>query len=219
MQEDEHPGYQPGYKNIEPQEWRTAENSAAFLIPHLQELAKDKPSLTLLDVGAGSGTITTSFAKYMPSGQITASDLSEDVLAKAKEHAQSQGVNLTTQRANVYELAKTFGESSFDVVYTSMMLLHLEDPVAAIAQMVAVCKPGGIVAIRESDLRMWSFFPETFGLKKWHEAILATHPYSTDAGSMLLHWALAVGVPRERMTWTMSTWTWSTPKEKLMWCE
>ena len=36
--------------------WRTAENSAAYLLPHLG------PARTLLDVGCGPGTITADLA-------------------------------------------------------------------------------------------------------------------------------------------------------------
>lgn len=36
--------------------WRTAENSAAYLLPHLDS------DTVLLDVGAGPGTITADFA-------------------------------------------------------------------------------------------------------------------------------------------------------------
>ena len=41
--------------------WRTAENSAAYLLPHL------RPGLSLRDVGCGPGTITVDRAAHAPS--------------------------------------------------------------------------------------------------------------------------------------------------------
>jgi hypothetical protein len=39
--------------------WRTVENSAAYLVPHL------RPGLSLLDVGSGPGTITVDLAERL----------------------------------------------------------------------------------------------------------------------------------------------------------
>ena len=47
--------------------WRTAENSAGYLLPHL------RPSDTLLDVGAGPGTITADLADRV--AQVTATEV------------------------------------------------------------------------------------------------------------------------------------------------
>ncbi|KAI5307023.1 hypothetical protein KEM55_008429, partial [Ascosphaera atra] len=45
--------------------WRTASNSAAYLLPHLL------PHFKILDIGCGPGTITVDLAKYVPQGHIT----------------------------------------------------------------------------------------------------------------------------------------------------
>ena len=45
--------------------WRTVQNSAAYLLPHL------KPNMTLLDIGCGPGTITTDFATILHEGHVT----------------------------------------------------------------------------------------------------------------------------------------------------
>jgi ubiquinone/menaquinone biosynthesis C-methylase UbiE len=46
--------------------WRTAENSAAYLLPHLH--AGDR----ILDVGCGPGTITADLAARVSPGRVTA---------------------------------------------------------------------------------------------------------------------------------------------------
>jgi SAM-dependent methyltransferase len=45
--------------------WRTAENSAAYLLPHLAEDAR------VLDVGCGPGTISAGLADRVPRGHVT----------------------------------------------------------------------------------------------------------------------------------------------------
>ena len=45
---------------------RNADNSAVFLLPKLQSMKENKPDLALLNIGASSGTITTTLAKLIP---------------------------------------------------------------------------------------------------------------------------------------------------------
>ncbi|MFD0822772.1 SAM-dependent methyltransferase, partial [Micromonospora zhanjiangensis] len=46
--------------------WRTAENSAGYLLPHLTAGA------TLLDIGCGPGTLTVDLAARVAPGRVTA---------------------------------------------------------------------------------------------------------------------------------------------------
>ncbi|KAK3643064.1 hypothetical protein LTR56_010438 [Elasticomyces elasticus] len=216
-----HNAYMPGYAapQVKHHEWRTAENSAAYLLPILQTTVKANPDLKLLDVGAGSGTISASLAKYIPCGAVTATDISDDILERAGEHAKEQGVtNITFQSANIYKLP--FEDNTFDIVHASMVLSHLDSPVQAYKEMLRVVKPGGIVANRESDLRMWSFFPESAGIKQFHDVLLATTIEAggnISAGAHLMTWAMQAGAKREQITATMGTWMYSTPEERRMW--
>lgn len=120
-------------------EWRTASNSAPHLLPTLRYLASKVPTLTLLDVGAGSGTITASFATDMPpQGRIVATDISDEILQKAAKYAEDAGVGhmVQTQKASVYELP--FVDGSFDIVHASQVLVHLDEPGRAVREMVRV---------------------------------------------------------------------------------
>ena len=61
--------------------WRTAENSSAYLLPHL------RPGQRLLDVGCGPGTITADLALLVAPGEVVGIDAAADVVAQAQEHA------------------------------------------------------------------------------------------------------------------------------------
>ena len=61
--------------------WRTAENSAGYLLGHLQ------PGMRVLDLGCGPGTITADLAARVPDGQVTGIDAAADVLTEARAEA------------------------------------------------------------------------------------------------------------------------------------
>lgn len=213
--------YGPGYaaSQVKHHEWRTAENSAAHLLPHLKPLAEIKPHLKLLDVGAGSGTISVSLAKYIPDGQVLATDISEEILERAREYATSNGANnVTFQQANVYELP--FADSSFDVTHASQVLCHLANPSDAIREMVRVTKSGGVISLRETDMQMWCIWPEIPALLQFQEASIMTLEANGGhgkGGRQLLPWAMKAGVARESITVSFGTWCYSAPEDKKAW--
>ena len=57
--------------------WRTAENSAGHLLPHLRS------GQDLLDVGCGPGTITRDLARLVAPGRVLGIDSSAEVVAQA----------------------------------------------------------------------------------------------------------------------------------------
>src|SRR5580698_729060 len=95
--------------------WRTADNSAAYLVPHL------RPGMALLDVGCGPGTITADLARLVAPGVVVGIDASEEVVAQAAAYAEQQGV--TNVRFEVGDLfALTHDDASFDVVHAHQVL-------------------------------------------------------------------------------------------------
>src|SRR6202044_596514 len=79
--------------------WRTAENSAGYLLPFL------RPGLRLLDVGCGPGTITLDLAARVAPGGTVGVDREPGVVAEAQRLLDSRpmsGVEFTT--ADAYAL-------------------------------------------------------------------------------------------------------------------
>ena len=88
---------------------RTAENSAAYLLPEL------RPGLSLLDIGSGPGTITADLAVIVAPGRVTALETSEAVLRHTRAEVTRRGIS-TVDFAVGDVLALDFPAASFDVV-------------------------------------------------------------------------------------------------------
>jgi ubiquinone/menaquinone biosynthesis C-methylase UbiE len=193
--------------------WRTAENSAGYLLDHLAG------GLDLLDVGCGPGTITIDLAGLVAPGRVVGLDPSAEVIAAATADAEAAGsANLELRVGDVYAL--DLADGSFDVVHAHQVLQHLADPVAALREMRRVCRPGGLVAARDSIYRAMTWFPAEPGLDRWLEvycAVAEANGGEPDAGSHLLSWAQAAGFDDIRCTAT--AWCYATPDERKWWSE
>jgi ubiquinone/menaquinone biosynthesis C-methylase UbiE len=192
-------------------QWRTAENSAAFLLPHLGE------GISLLDVGCGPGNITAELATYVGSGEVTGIDLSEEVIALAKRDFMSVGLdNLFFETGDVYAL--DFPDDHFDVVYAHQILQHLTRPVEAIREMRRVLKPGGLLAVREGDFGAFVWFPGDPVLSRWMELyhqLTRRNDANCDAGRNLKSWVLDGGFTN--VDTSLSNWTYQTSDERAWW--
>lgn len=141
MEQDQTPSEKPGHPPTQAilHELRTAENSAAHLLPKLQSMKASNPHLTLLDVGAGSGTISVCFAKLIPDGHVTGVDLNPNILPRARAVAEMAGVkNIEFQQGNVYKLP--FADETFDVTFCHQVLIHIGTPWDALREMLRVTK-------------------------------------------------------------------------------
>jgi SAM-dependent methyltransferase len=192
--------------------WRTADNSAAYLLPHLAD------GLRLLDVGCGPGTLTVDLARRVaPAGEVVGVDLSESVVAEATAHTAEAGAANVTFRAGDFREIGT-AQASFDVVHAHQVLQHLRDPVGALAAMAGLARPGGIVAARDVDYPSMVWTPADSRLDRWRDIYLAVsdrNGAAADAGRWLLRWALDAGLAD--VAYTTSTWTFSGPADRAWW--
>jgi SAM-dependent methyltransferase len=192
--------------------WRTAANSAAYLLPHLGD------GLRLLDVGCGPGTLTVDLARRLgPTGSVVGVDLSESVIAEAGAHAEAEQAATVTFRAGDFR-ALDLPQGGFDMVHAHQVLQHLRDPVGALAAMGRLARPGGIVAARDSDYPAFLWTPADPRLDRWREiywAVSERNGTAGDAGRWLLRWALDAGFTD--VAYTTSTWTFATPADRAWW--
>ena len=190
--------------------WRTVENSAGYLVPHL------RPGLVVLDVGCGPGTITVDLARRVAPGRVLGLDVSADPLEEARALAAREGVAVEFAVGDVYAL--DLPDDSVDVVHAHQVLQHLTDPVAALREMARVCRPGGVLAVRDVDYATFVWFPDDAGLDRWLELYhrVARHNGAEpDAGRRLLAWAHAAGL--RELTAATSSWCYATPDERRWW--
>jgi SAM-dependent methyltransferase len=191
--------------------WRTAENSAAYLLPSLQ------PGMSLLDVGCGPGTLTADLAARVAPGRVVAVDAAAGAIEAARSEAAARGQpDIEFAVADVQAL--DFPDGTFDVVHAHQVLQHLADPCGALREMRRVCRPGGIVAARDSDYAAFTWFPAIPELDEWlalYQGIARANGGEPDAGRRMLAWARAAGFTDVAATST--TWCFATPEDRAWW--
>ncbi|MBT8224692.1 MAG: class I SAM-dependent methyltransferase [Dactylosporangium sp.] len=190
---------------------RTVDNSAGYLRPHLA------PGMTLLDLGCGPGTLTVGLAQRVAPGRVTAVELTDDILRLARRQAAASAQdNIDFHVADVHAL--DLPDAAFDVVHAHQLLQHVADPVAALREMRRVCRPGGIVAVRDGDFGAFTWFPLLGELEEWlrlYRNQARANGGEPDAGRRLLSWANAAGFTE--VTATASTWCFASPEDKRWW--
>jgi 2-polyprenyl-3-methyl-5-hydroxy-6-metoxy-1,4-benzoquinol methylase len=193
--------------------WRTAENSAAYLLPLLA------PGQRLLDIGCGPGTLTVDLAERIAPGEVVGVDVAADVLDEARAHAQAEGCGNVMFAAGDFRTLE-LDEGSFDVVHAHQVLQHLQDPVGALAHMARLVRPGGVVAARDGDYSAFTWAPDDAGLDLWlrtYMEVTRRNGAEANAGRHLLAWAHAAGFGE--VTYTTSTWTYATPGDRAWWSD
>lgn len=101
------------------------------------------PGERVLEVGIGTGL---ALPFYPRSCEIVGIDLSDGMLAKAKERVRELGmphVRLTRMDAG----AMDFPEDSFDAVVAAYVVTAVPDYRKAMLEMIRVCKPGGRIIL------------------------------------------------------------------------
>lgn len=179
---------------------RTAENSCAYLLPHLTT------DQSLLDVGCGPATITADLAQRV--GSVVGIDPSADVVAQA----QKAYPGLDLRVGDLFD-----HEGTYDVVHAHQVLQHLEDPVGALRAMASL---GSLIAVRDADYPAFVWTRGDERLDRWLDIYLrvARHNHAhPDAGRHLLGWAREAGL--RDATYSTSTWTYSTPAERAWWSD
>lgn len=117
---------------------RTVERDFATLIPILT------PGLTVLDVGCGTGAISSGIASYVgPEGFVTGIDNTAAFIDSGKD-TYGEINNLELIHADLFDWNS---DTKFDLIVSARVLQWLSNPVDALIRMKALLKPGGMVSI------------------------------------------------------------------------
>jgi SAM-dependent methyltransferase len=146
----------------------------------LVPLLRLRPNSVILDVGCGLGFIGQSLAEFVPDGKIIGVDLD----AKLVESARRISVKTLPNRVfdyrvgNAYDLPVDSG--SVDLSISQCMLMHLDNPQKAIAEMQRATKKGGRVVAVEPDYASLSYF----------DTAVEEMNYSVDQRASFLRWEM-----------------------------
>ena len=189
---------------------RGVDDSAAYLRDRLV------PGVDVLDVGSGPGSITIEMQRLVAPGRVIGVEYAAGALALARAAAQEQGVDVEFVQGDATALG--FPDGSFDVVHAHQVMHHLADPVAALREMRRVCRPGGAVAVRETDYGAMTWYPELPGLAAWlatYRTVSLANGGQPDAGRRLASWVREAGFTDLRPS--ASVWLYATPEEREFW--
>ncbi|MEU8139415.1 class I SAM-dependent methyltransferase [Streptodolium elevatio] len=136
------------------------EQAAAWL----GELVGDGDAVArVLDVGSGPGVAACVLAGAFPRAEVVAVDQADGLLARVRARAAERGLadRLVTRKA---DLPDAFTElPSADLVWTSDVVHHFGDQQAALRDLAARLRPGGVLAVGERGLPL-RFLPRDIGI-------------------------------------------------------
>lgn len=95
----------------------------------------------VLELGAGSGASATALLQRSPGIRLTVTDIDERMVARARSRLPHPGIQVEQADAT----ALPFDSASFDFVLSFLMLHHVVNWQAAIAETARVLRPGGLL--------------------------------------------------------------------------
>ena len=103
------------------------------------------PGETVLDIGCGSGESALDLARAVgPQGHVTGIDISEPLIARARERAAEAGLDIGFEVADASRRA--FAPGAADLLFSRFGLMFFDDPAAAFAHLRGALRAGGRLA-------------------------------------------------------------------------
>jgi ubiquinone/menaquinone biosynthesis C-methylase UbiE len=141
---------------------RTLDAQARAIWPQEKELLRkflDRPDLRVLDVGCGTGEISSRIVREFGLKSVIGIDLAESHIRLAQQRYRNlQGLKFLHGDAT----SLPFADDEFDVAICRHMLQAVPDAIAILVEMIRVVKPGGTIYDLAEDYGMLFFHPTRF---------------------------------------------------------
>jgi len=111
-----------------------------------------RPGMKFLEIGCAPGK-TLSWVAAVLRAEVSGVDYSEPGVRVARKLFRE--LHLTADLRNEDVFATTFGDQTFDVVYSAGVIEHFEDPSAIVRIHVKLLKSGGLALITVPNLGGW----------------------------------------------------------------
>jgi ubiquinone/menaquinone biosynthesis C-methylase UbiE len=107
-----------------------------------------EPGMMVLDIGCGPGRVAVPIAKRVANGQVVAVDIQPGMLKRAQEKARREAItNIRFVQAGAGE--GKLERNRFDRALLVAVLGEIPDRTAALSEIFAALKPGGILSVTE----------------------------------------------------------------------
>ena len=155
----------------------------------IKEFSKASSGARVLDLGCGTGRFTIPMATKLRLS-VTGADSSREMLAKAKE---KDGAGIVTWDCQDAEHL-TYPGSSFDLVFASHLLHHIDSPLRVLRECKRVLRNPGAMLVRYGAIEHnrndveHTFFPETLAIDEIRiPSVRTVESWLTDIGFVGVH--------------------------------
>ncbi len=164
-----------GIENIEEYLESHKERSLSRYKTFLKELKTLNITGKFLEIGSGPGILAVMIAKENPNVEITALELSPDMITIARRHVEEKGlgdrVRFVEGSVDNEDLIKSLGK--FDLIYSTFSMHHWEDPENSIRILYNAVAENGVLAIHDLKRVWWLYYLPIKG--RFFESIRASY--------------------------------------------
>lgn len=137
--------------NLESEIKRLELQASVFAPISMQALQRAgiRKGMRCLDIGCGSGSVTRAMAEVVgDNGRVVGVDVDEKYLNYCRSVNKDDNVEFVRDDISRSRMA---GESTYDIVFSRFLFVHLKDKAAAVKAMKRLLRKGGMMIIQELD--------------------------------------------------------------------
>ena len=138
-----------------------------------------RPGARVVEVGCGpQGCLELLSERVGVEGSVVGIEISDEAVELAREFLEERRIT-NAQVLHGDAKSAALPHESFDLATARLVLVNIPEPEALVAEMVALVRPGGTVALHEADWRAHVCDPP---LPEWDRLMAALEAYATTNG-------------------------------------